>query len=166
MKQIVLSIIFVLLVVSGINAQNEKSVSSDAINFDNLKIKNIGLSSPLSNVLSQLGKPLKSKNSGTYPCGNTEKTLRYSGLRIKLEKDNKGNDYRVVSIEVASSAWSVSGIRIGENIENVKAKLKYRYDTTKESEIEGLHYGNGDGVASFYFRDNKLVKINWEYNWC
>lgn len=166
MKLIVLSIIFLLSAFSEVNAQNEKSDPSDAIKFDDLKIKGIGLDSLNSDVLSKFGKPLKSTKSGNYPCGNSEMTLRYSGLIIKLEEDVEGNNYRVVSIEVTFPDWSVSGINIGANVEDVKAKLKYRYHMTRESGKEGLHYSNGDGGASFYFRDNKLVKINWEYNWC
>ena len=153
-----------------ITTQNQTPISLDdnlpLLEFDELKINGIGLGTPRSTVISQLGRPLQSKRTGIFPCGDLEMTLRYSGLIIKLERDAKSRNYNVVSIEVTSAKWSVSGISVGANIKDVQAKFKYHYYKTKESDLEGLHYGNSDGGTSFYFRDNKLVSIDMEYNWC
>jgi hypothetical protein len=137
-----------------------------ALEFDELRINGIGLGTSHSTVLRQLGKPLQSRKTGVFPCGDLEKTLRYSGLIIKLEKDSESQDYKVVAIEITSNKWSVSGISVGANINDVQAKFKYRHHKTKEPGLVGLHYGNGDGGTSFYFRNNKLVSIDLEYNWC
>ena len=150
--------------------QNQTNTNQDdtlpALEFAALRINGIGLGTPRSTVVRQLGKPLQSKRTGSFPCGDLEMTLRYSGLIIKLERDSESRNYNVVSIEVTSAKWSVSGISVGANIKDVQAKFKYRYHKTNESGLEGLHYGNGDGGTSFYFRDNKLVSIDMEYNWC
>ncbi len=150
--------------------QNQTNSSQDnvlpALEFDQLRINEIGLGTPRSTVFRRLGKPLQSKRTGVFPCGDLEMTLRYSGLVIKLERDAETRNYNVVSIEITSGKWSVSGISVGANMKDVQEKFKYRYHKTKESGLEGLHYGNGDGGTSFYFRGNKLVSVNLEYNWC
>ncbi len=146
---------------SEITTQN-----SNQINFDNLKIKGVGLSTSYSDVLRQIGKPLKSKKGGEFPCGNTLLTLRYSGLVLELEEDDRLKNFNVVSMEVTSPKWSVSGIGIGASIEEIQAKFGEPSNRGKESGKDELYYGNGDGWATFQFRDNKLVRMRWEYNWC
>ena len=150
--------------------QNQIPLSQDeklpVLEFDQLKVNGIGLGTSRSTVIRQLGKPLQSKRTGVFPCGGLEMTLRYSGLEIKLERDIESREYNVVSIEITSAKWLLSGIKIGANTKDVQSKFKNYFHKTKESGLEGLHYGNGDGGTSFYFRNNKLVNIHLEYNWC
>ncbi len=155
------------------NAKQENdhylSQSFDAINFNDLKIKGVGLDTPHSTILRKLGKPLQSKKNGIYDCTDDRKmTLQYSGLVIELISDDSGRNFSAASIEVTSSKWSVgSGISIGSDIKDVQAKFGQPYHKTKEFGLEQLHYGNGDGgVATFSFQENKLISISWDYNFC
>ena len=138
-----------------------------ALEFNELKVKDVKLGDSEVFVLKKLGKPLSNKRTGDFACGNAEKTLRYSGLVVKVEKDNEGKNYNVVSIKISSSKWQLSGVSVGADVKEIHAKFKNRHHWTMEdSGVKGLHYPNGDGGASFWFQDNKLVSIDWEYNWC
>ena len=142
----------------------------DTIQFlemDELLINNTGLGSSQSNVLLKLGKPLQSKSAGTYPCSDDVMlTLYYPGLTIQLDKIKEGNHYRIASMDVTSSKWSVSGIDIGADIKEVQEKYKNRPHLIFDSGLKLLSYGNGDGYVAFSFQNDKLVRIRWEYNFC
>lgn len=138
------------------------------INFDDLKINNINLDTSYSTVLKKFGKPLKRKKNWFDDCGgDIRMTLVYSGLEIQLLGDGKGKNFSVVAIDVSSPKWKfASNINVGSDIKEVQSKFGQPHSRTKESGLDRLWYGNGSGWTIFHFRDNKLVKVSWEYNFC
>jgi hypothetical protein len=144
------------------------SRNRNQLNFDDLKIDGIGLDSSYQAVVQKFGKPLKNKKDKFDECGgDVRKTLLYSGLEIQLLGDGNGKNFTVISIDVKTPKWQFdSNIDIGSDIKDVQAKFGHSDNQSKEDGLVELWYGNGDGWANFYFRDNKLVKISWKYNFC
>jgi hypothetical protein len=138
------------------------------LKMEELKINNVELGSSFSTIIEKLGKPLQKKKTGSFPCGDSAMlTLDYAGLIIRLDGDESGQNFRTASMEVTSPKWSVSGINVGADKREVKDRFKnYLFNEIKESELDVLSYGNLDGYIGFYFRNDKLVKISWEYNFC
>ena len=132
-----------------------------------LEVEGVDTGTSYQDVLRQLGKPLSSKKRGTNPCGGTKLTLRYSGLTVNLDPDADEQNFIVVLIEVTSPKWEVaSGISVGASLEDVRAKFAKSSELRKENGLDYVSYFVIDGYANFYFRNNKLVKINWELNLC
>jgi hypothetical protein len=132
-----------------------------------LEIKGVDIGASYQTVLRQIGKPLSSRKGGTNPCGGTKLTLRYSGLVIKLDPDADEQNFIVVEIETNSPKWEVaSGISVGASLADVQTKFVQTDKPTKERGLEKLSYFVTDGYANFYFRNKKLVKVNWELNLC
>ncbi len=132
-----------------------------------LKVKGVEIGTSYSSVLEKLGKPLSSKVGGIVPCSDGSKllTVRYQGLVIELSKDVDETNFTVFSMTVTSPRWSMSGINIGADIKNVRTK----YGSSKLIKDEGMDsliYYITDGFATFYFRNKKLVKVRWEFNFC
>jgi hypothetical protein len=118
-------------------------------------------------VIRKLGKPLSARKGAGFPCDDGPLlTLRYSGLRIELIEDSGGRDYFVAAMEVNSLKWITSGIAVGASIKNVRKRFGQNNKTGRERGLENLTYYIKDGYANFYFRNNKLVKVNWELNIC
>ena len=87
--------------------------------------------------------------------------------QIYLLGEGKEKNYKVAEIYVTSTKWFVSqGIRVGSVLEDVKSKFGRPYHKTEELGMESFHYGNDSGSATFSFKDNKLVEVNWSYNFC
>jgi len=133
-----------------------------------LEVKGIDVGASYQTVLRQLGKPLSRKNGGIVPCsdGSILLTLRYQGLKIELYSDDEGKSFYVFTMEVTSPKWSLSGLNIGATLKDVQAKFVQTRKPTKESGLENLSYFITDGYANFWFRNNKLVKVDWELNLC
>lgn len=133
----------------------------------NLKVKGVDIGAKYQTVLRQLGKPLSSRKGGTNSCGNTNLVLRYSGLTITFDDDGDGQNFIVVFIEITSPEWKVApGISVGASLTDVQRKFGQTEKPTKEKGLENLSYFVTDGYANFYFRNKKLVKVNWELNLC
>jgi len=138
------------------------TVSADVIN---LQVKGVTVGTQYLTVLHRLGKPLQSKEGGSFPCGDKLMTLRYPGLVIKLVGDGRKQDFSVVLIEATSSKWSIArGINIGTKLKDVRAK--FGKTNNKKADSNNLFYFITDGWANFYFKKNRLVKVIWEENLC
>lgn len=156
MKTFLLSIFFILTAISA-------NSSAQTIN---LKLSGIDIGTPRAKVLKTLGKPLSSIKRGEFPCDNGPMlTLRYSGLTLKMLESNDGKDFIVGNVIVTSNKWSVSGIKIGASVNDVKNKFGNK-DLRKEEGFDALSYLINDGYAAFFFKKNKLIKIAWELNVC
>lgn len=137
------------------------------LEMSELKVNGIELGTPNSKVLKQFGKPLQNKKIYSDACGNGfRKILKYSGITVELISGEKDRKFIVASVEVTSSKWSVSGIFVGADIKDVQAIFNRTYSQESKSGTDTLFYGNGDGWINFYFKNNKLIKISWEYNFC
>jgi hypothetical protein len=156
MKKIIFLVLIFLISSTNILSQN----------IELLEVKGIKIGTSYSDVLEKLGKPKSVVEGGEFPCDSGKFwTVRYSGLIFKILEGNEGNEKFVAEVNVESDKWSVSGIKIGESIEGVKAKFG-ESELMKEEDFDMLGYINGDGYSYFYFKDNKLVKIIWELNTC
>ena len=132
-----------------------------------LKINKVELGSKYVKVIQQIGKPLQIEKREYDNCGDGfRKSLKYAGLEISFISDEKGRDFTVASMNVTSSKWSVSGISIGADIKDVQTKFKNFHTQTNKDGLDILYFGNEDGWINFSFKDDKLVKISWEYNFC
>jgi hypothetical protein len=160
MKWLVSSVLLLLLVLP---------MAASAGEID-LRIKGVGLGTPQSIILRRLGKPLQIKKGKFDPCGgDVTVTRRYSGLVIELLGDGNERNFTVVSIELTSSKWSVArGIRVGAEAKDVIKKFGEPLEKVMKSGLERWSYVNkgNDGFAGFYFRNNKLVKVEWESALC
>ncbi len=69
-----------------------------------LRVKGVEIGTRYRTVLRKLGKPLSSKNGGSYPCDDDNRmmTLRYPGLIIKLIDEDERKYFFVASMEVTS----------------------------------------------------------------
>ncbi len=84
-----------------------------------------------------------------------------------VDEDDDGQNSIVVEIEVTSPKWEVaSGISVGASLADVQTKFVQTDKPTKEKGLEKLSYFVNEGYANFYFRNKKLVKVNWEFNLC
>src|SRR5688572_26746635 len=139
-----------------------------------LKINGVGSGAAYFKVVKRLGKPLQSKtqrvNQSEACSGEAEThlTLFYSGLKVTLLGDGKGQDLSVYSTEVTSKKWDVSGIRIGTDIKNVIAKFGEPTEQTERSKERILYYLTKDnlGTINFHFQNNKLVKARMTETLC
>ena len=135
------------------------------------KINEIGIGSTYADVVGKFGKPVSSKTGGIVPCseGSTLLTLNYRGLEILLSKDPDERSFKVYSIRASASKWSVLGIKMGAPMITVKARFGKPYNQTKESGLLGLHFNNDfgrSGSASFYFKGDRLSKVDLYLNYC
>jgi hypothetical protein len=131
-----------------------------------LKVKEVGIGATYQTVISQLGKPASSKKSGTNPCGGKKTVMDYPGLSLTLDEDEEMQNI-VIFIEATSPKWEVApGITVGANLENVRMKFGKPSTETTKSSSNVLTYFDGDGAATFYFRNKKLVRITKDLNLC
>lgn len=131
-----------------------------------LNLNGIGIGTARKDVFKKLGKPLSTRIDGEFPCHNGKKLVtKYSGLTFEMIDNENETDFFVATVIVTSKKWTVSGIRIGASLEEVKNKFGNE-EARKEYGFDVLSYPNGDGYANFFFKKNKLVKISWELNVC
>lgn len=158
MKRMFLILLAVFALSPAISAQDEDG---------NLQFNGIKILTSKAEVIRKLGKPLSSSKitDAENECRGDLLRLRYSGLTLELEGDEADGKSVIATAVVTSSKWSVSGVRIGESIGEVKKKLKFG-GARKEKGLDYLIYYSGDGAAEFIFRKDKLVKIDWEFNFC
>ena len=139
------------------------------------RIKGVGLGSSYAVVLRQLGRPVSSKrekmDSDFGVCGPAYMSLklRYQGVELELSGDLKGRNFYVISMEVTSPKFLIApGVKIGITEEETRSKLGAPFQERTEAGFRILNYvtkGN-DGTAGLYFRDGRLVKIDWGYTMC
>lgn len=138
-----------------------------------LRVKGVGLGSSYARVVSRLGRPISSKREKILDetCGpaHTLLRLRYKGAVVELMGDLQGRNFEVVTIEVTSAQMLVTpGVKVGLTEQTTRSKLGAPWQTRNESDYLILNYvtkGN-DGGAALYFRDGRLVKIQWQYTLC
>ncbi|HTK38986.1 MAG TPA: hypothetical protein VL325_10875, partial [Pyrinomonadaceae bacterium] len=100
-------LIFVLLVFS-VSAFGQKAPT------DGLRVNGVGLGSAYKTVVAKFGKPVKEKiQKGDECVPDRRKILTYPGLTFELiENDNKS--FTVISFEVTSANYDVSGVKVGD----------------------------------------------------
>ena len=120
----------------------------------NPRIKGLSIGSKYKDIVKNLGRPISDKLGGNVPCGgDTMRTLFYKGLVLRLEVGGT-RPLGLYKVEVSSPKWSVSGLRIGAR----------RIDVVKK--FGPGPYFISDGYARFQFKRNRLLKMEWEFNFC
>jgi hypothetical protein len=142
-----------------------------------LKINGIGLDSTNKGLIKKFGEPQKTRNDGdSWNCLDSDtKTLFYRGLAVVVTEDGESKKYIINDIDISSSRFQLdSGIKIGDSVNELFAKIGKPYYQTKTA-IEEEHsfavlnkndVSNDGGIATFSFRNGKLVKIHWHINFC
>ena len=152
-----------------IQPETQVEKTTNLINFGDLTIKGIGLGRENyeKEVIEALGKPNSIKNTIFNCLGDVPaKTLVYNGLKLTLVYEPVGN-FDAYEVELTSNKWQLdSGIKIGDNIESVKQKIGKDFSERAEKGVIELRFINNEGWAAFYFRNNRLEKVHWLYNYC
>lgn len=166
--------LFSLLIISllAYSASAQKLPQTDLI------INGIGNGTPLAPVIKTFGKP-KSQTDFQETCGGFSRTLSYDGLDVEMIGDENGKKQTVLSLKITSPKWTTSkGVKIGDNYKTVLAKYgKTKYEDayerpTEEKVFTGekwLTYEmktNGPGGVTFYFKNDKLIRMEIEPTIC
>ena len=139
-----------------------------------LRVKGVGLGSSYAQMLRQLGRPISSRREkiDDETCGpkHTLLTVKYKGVVIELVGDPRGRDFKVVSFEITSPQLLMTpGIKLGMSELDARSKIGGEpWQVQNDSGFQILNYvtkGN-DGGVSLYFRNDRLVKIQWAYTAC
>ena len=99
-------------------------VFGQAVNTAKLKINGtIGLDSTYAQVVKAFGKPSKETKPMAEECaGGHEKSVRYAGLSLGFMDSisRSGKVFEVMSFDVSSSKFTVSGVKVGDSEAVVK----------------------------------------------
>lgn len=140
-----------------------------------LRVKGIGLNSTLSQVKKAFGKPRVDGKPEREECaGGRYKKVEYNGAMFDLMDavDPKKRTFQVVSFEITSPNFSVSGIKVGDTEHNVRRHLGTNFTKTKDEESgdDQWQYEFTDpdnpGVTNIYISRGKVVKIVSSYLVC
>lgn len=156
-------------------ASAQRSPSAD------LTVSGIASGTPYETVIKILGKPQRGVaedeiDQCTQGLGNT---LFYDGFTISMMGDENGKKQTVLDMEITSSKWVTDkGIKIGSTAKQVMAKYgKTKYEDaferpTEEKVFTGekwLVYNmktNGPGGLTFFFKNDRLVRIELKATTC
>jgi hypothetical protein len=117
------------------------------------QVSGLDIGAKYSDIVRKLGRPISDRQGGKVPCGGAMRTLRYNGLVLRLETGDT-DPLGLYKVEVTSAKWMVSRLRIGATRREVLSKLG-----------PGPYFID-DGYLNFYYRKNKVIKIEWEFNFC
>lgn len=136
-----------------------------------LIVNGVGNGTPYATFIKKFGKP-KSETELGETCGGFSKTLSYDGLDVEMIGDENGKKQIVLNITITSAKWITDkGVKIGDNYKTVLAKYgKTKYeDAFDESQGEKVFTGekslmyvmktNGPGRVNFYFKNDRLIRI-------
>lgn len=152
------------------------SIFAQTVNPAKLKINGvIGLDSTYAQVVKAFGKPTKETKPGAEECtGGHEKTVKYAGLEFYFMDGPSSNHktYMVMSFDVSSPKWTVSGVKLGDSEATVRSKFGRRFtaDTDKATGETTWHYEigerDGPGWTTVTFKNGKVVSIGSAYAVC
>lgn len=159
-----------LTVLFTFSASAQKFVEID------LMVNGIASGTPYSTVIKKIGKPKSETGLADEidECtGGRGKVLSYDGFEINMMGDENGRKQTVLDMEITSPQWVTStGIKIGATPQQVMAKYgKVRYEDdfeykqgnvkvlTGEKTLVYEMKKNGPGGTTFYFKNDRLVRI-------
>jgi hypothetical protein len=146
-----------------------------------LIINGVGSGTPYATVIRKLGKPQRQSNLAELDeCTQGRgKTLFYDGFEIDLMGDENGNKQTVLDLKITSPKWTTDkGVKIGDNYKTVLAKYgKTAYkDTDQRPTEEKVFTGekwltyemkkSGPGGVTFYFKNDRLIRIELKATTC
>jgi hypothetical protein len=164
---------FVLLSVLAVAAA---SASAQALNPARLKINGaVGLDSTYAQIVKSLGKPVKETKAVHEECaGGREKTVKYAGLDLGLmdAASKDGKTFELVSFEVTSAKYTVSGLKVGDTEATVQAKLGKKFTIDKNtakgetSWTYEMNDNDGPGETTITFKNGKVTNISSSLMMC
>lgn len=157
------------------------SASAQKFTQIDLIVNSIASGTPYASVIKKLGKPQREVldeeiDQCTQGIG---KTLFYDGFKIEMNGDEKGKKQTVLHMEITSPKWTTDkGIKIGATPQQVMTKYgKVKYEDaferpTEEKVFTGEKWlvyemkRNGPGGTTFYFKNDRLVRIELQATTC
>lgn len=149
---------------------------SQTVDPARLKIKSlIELNSTYPQVVKALGKPLRETRPVKEECaGGHEKTVSYAGLSFYfMDAANPGkNEYLVMSFDVTSPRYSVSGAKVGDS--QAAVRLRFGKPTSVETDkrsgqttwIYEIDEKQGPGQTTVTFKRGRVIAIGSAYQAC
>ncbi len=164
---------FMLIGLFAISAMAQKPPTIELV------VKGIKSETDYPTIVQKLGKPKSEDDTGLNECTQgTGKSLSYEGLEITVEKGENDRTYKLLDMKITSSKWLTDkGIKIGATPQQVIAKYgKTEYEDaferpTEEKVFTGEKWlvyemKNGPGDVTFYFKNDRLVRIELEPTIC
>jgi hypothetical protein len=152
-------------------------LSGQTVNLAKLRINGkIGLDSPYAQVVKAFGKPSKETKPQKEECtGGREKTVDYAGLSFYF-MSGPSHDHKtflVMSFQITSPKYIVSGIKLGDDESVVRRRLGTRFtaDTDSATGEKTLNYSisernGGPGSTTVTFKKGKVISIGSSYTVC
>ena len=135
----------------------------------------IGLDSTYAQVVKLLGKPVRETKPQNEECtGGHEKTVKYAGLEFYfMDGPSKyGKTYMVMSFDVSSSEYMVSGVKMGDSEAVVRRKFGRPGSIDKDAARGETSWtypigdNDGPGRTTVTFKNGKVVSIGSSYTVC
>jgi hypothetical protein len=132
-----------------------------------IKVNGVGLGASYREVVRKLGKPSRDYTVEADECvGGKSRYLVYKGLTVEMHpRSSDPKEFYVGQIEVTSSKWDVSGVRIGVSLKSIRRKLgpSNLRNSDKKGEKFLSYSPRATGNLYFYFRRGKLVRVETYY---
>ena len=137
-----------------------------------LRFNGVGLGSTYGQVTKALGKPSRETKPKSEACaGGREKSATYQGASFTF-MDSGTETFKVMSFEVTSPQYSVSGIKVGDRQLTVKRVLGSKF-TSGAGAVQGttdwmfeIGDEDGPGWTAVTFKKGKVVSISSGYAVC
>ena len=137
-----------------------------------LKFNGVGLGSTYGQVVKALGKPSRESKPQREECiGGHEKTVNYPGVTFTLMDEGK-KTFKVMSFDINSANYSVSGIKVGDTQLTVRRILGSKF-TSGAGDVLGttdwtyeISDELGPGWTTITFKKGKVVSIGSSYTVC
>jgi len=148
-----------------------------SVNPAKLKINGVvGLDSTYAQVIKLFGRPRKETKPVTSECtGDRERSVEYNGLSFYFA-DGPGpskKTFLVMSFDLTSPKYTVSGVKVGDTEAVVKSKFGNRYtvDTDTATGEKTWRYdiserNGGPGGTTVTFKNGKVVSIGSGFLLC
>lgn len=145
-----------------------------AVNPAKLKINGaVGLDSTYARVVKALGRPASETKPQKEECvGGREKTVKYAGLKLYFMDGMNmgGKTFEVMSFDVSSRKYNVSGVRVGDREAAVRQRFGSGYTSHTEKGVTRWTYNideiAGQGRTLITFRNGKVQHISSAYAIC
>ena len=137
-----------------------------------LRFNGVGLGSTYGQVVKALGKPSRETKPQNEECiGGREKSATYEGASFTFMDEGK-RTFKVMSFDLTSPKYSVSGIKVGDSQLTVRRVLGTKF-TSGEGEMAGttewtyeIGGDDGPGWTTVTFKKGKVISIGSSYTVC
>jgi len=168
LNKLLVSIAATVLAASGVYAQR---VDPASVKINNL----IGLNSTYAQVVKAFGKPRRETRPVKEECaGGHEKTINYAGLSFYFmdAADPSKTAYIVMSFELTSPRFSVSGLKVGDS--EAAVRLRFGKPTSVETNRSAgqttwtyeIGKKEGPGQTAITFKKGRVIAIGSSYAAC